>query len=93
MSGVGELLVLGVEAVELLRDAEVDDFHLAVGRNHNVRRVEVAMDVPLVVQRHNARKDVFDNKDGKLELVVLILGVQLAGEGYLFAVAVGDFPF
>jgi hypothetical protein len=56
----------GVGAVvEQLRDAEVDELHLAVVRHQDVRRLDVAMENELAVRMRDGSEDIEEQPDAR----------------------------
>ena len=53
-SGSCQSAVVGGELVHLLRNTEVDQLDVSVLGQHDVRRVDVAVDVSCVVQRYES---------------------------------------
>ena len=82
-----ELAVLRVQVVQTLGDAEVNQLDLPVVGKHDVRRVDVTVDNPLVMQGGDARQDVLDDLEG--ELFGLLLGQQIQVPGELALIPFG----
>ena len=60
-SSHGQSLVIGREQVHLLGNTEVDELDMSFAREHDVGWVNIAVYIPRIVQRHQARKHTHDD--------------------------------
>ena len=88
LAGNGELLVACRQRIHLLGDTEVDELDMSVGSHHDVRRVDVAVYISGIMQRHKSRQHVHDHNFGKALRVLLVVGEQFHGERHVLSVSV-----
>ena len=61
---------------------------MSVRCHHDVRRVNITVDIARIMQRHQSRQHVDDNNLGKVFRVVLEILLQLHGISHILAITI-----
>ena len=93
LSGGSQLLVLCSQCRKLFSNTIINNLYFPIRGNHNITRIKVTMDISFVVQSHNPRQYIFDNKQRKATTIRHILIIQLLCKRNIHSIIVCRFSF